>query len=75
MTLRELQEQAMKLSAEERLQLINVLTRSLQPKSQSMVKPTGLAASLIGIAQTGTAPPNDEEVKVMLDERLVQKYL
>ncbi|BAZ14659.1 hypothetical protein NIES4071_65030 [Calothrix sp. NIES-4071] len=74
MTLRELEEQAMRLSTEERLQLINALTRSLQPKPQSMVKPKGLAASLIGIAKTETAPPTDEEVKAMLDERLVQKY-
>jgi hypothetical protein len=75
MTLRELKEQAMKLSTEERLQLINALTRSLQPKPQSTVKPTGLAASLIGIAKTEMAPPTDEEVKAMLEERLVQKYL
>jgi hypothetical protein len=35
----------------------------------------GLAASLIGIAKTDAAPPTDEEVKAILDERLVQKYL
>jgi len=40
-----------------------------------MVKPKGLAAGLIGIAKTDAHPPTDEEVKAMLDERLVQKYL
>ncbi|MDZ7966780.1 MAG: hypothetical protein RM368_17685 [Nostoc sp. DedSLP03] len=75
MTLRELEDQALRLSAEERWQLINTLMRSLQPKLQPTSKPKGLAASLIGIAKTDTLPPTDEEVKAMLDERLVQKYL
>jgi len=75
MTLRELQEQALRLSSEDRWELINVLMRSLQPPSRSMVKPKGLAAGLIGIAKTDAHPPTDEEVKAMLDGRLVQKYL
>lgn len=75
MTLRELQEQALELSVEERWQLVKTLIQSLQSNSQLAVKPKGLAASLIGIAKTDARPPTDEEVKVMLDERLVQKYL
>jgi hypothetical protein len=75
MALHELQSQALKLSVEERWQLINALIQSLQPTTQSKVKPKGLAASLIGIAKTDAPPPTDEEVKAMLDERLVQKYL
>lgn len=65
----------LKLSADERLQLANILMRSLQPKPHSSAKPEGLAASLIGIAKTDAPPPTDEEVEAMLDERLVQKYL
>jgi hypothetical protein len=75
MTLRELQDQALKLSVEERWQLINALQRSLQPNSQPTVKQKGLAASLISIAKTAEASPTDEEVNAMLDERLAQKYL
>ena len=75
MILRDLQEQALKLSVFERWQLIHTLMRSLQPNSQSTVKPKGLAASLIGIAKINAPPPTDEDVKAMLDERLVQKYL
>jgi hypothetical protein len=75
MTLRELEDQALRLSNEDRCQLINALMRSLKPKPQSAVKPQGLAASLIGIAKTDAPPPTDEEVNAMLDERLVQKYL
>lgn len=69
MTLRELEDQALRLSAEDRWQLINTLMRSLEPKFQPTSKPKGLAASLIGIAKTDSLPPTDEEVKAMLDER------
>jgi hypothetical protein len=75
MTLHELQNQALGLSVEDRWQLINALMRSLQPKTSSAVKPKGLAKSLIGIAKTDAPPPTDEEVSLMLDERLTQKYL
>lgn len=75
MTLRELQEQALELSVEGRWQLVKALIQSLQSNSQLAVKPKGLAASLIGIAKTDAPPPTDGEVKAMLDERLVQKYL
>jgi hypothetical protein len=83
MTLQELQEQALKLSIEERWELVWVVLRSisdqqswpLQPNPQSTARPTGLAASLIGIVQTDAPPPTDEEVKAVLDEQLVQKYL
>ncbi len=68
MTLHELQDQALKLSVEERLQLINILTRSLLLKTHSATKSKGLAASLIGIAKTDTPPPTDEEVKALLHE-------
>ncbi|MBD0311885.1 MAG: hypothetical protein ICV86_03065 [Microcoleus sp. T3-bin5] len=51
------------------------MIRSLQAKPRSKLKPKGLAASLIGIAKTDAPPPTDAEVKAMLDEPLVQKYL
>jgi hypothetical protein len=41
---------------------------SLHP---SWRKSQGLVESLIEIAKTDVPPPNDEEVKAMLDERLV----
>ncbi|MBE9077542.1 hypothetical protein IQ241_09560 [Romeria aff. gracilis LEGE 07310] len=75
MTLSEIQERALKLSVKERRQLIITLTRSVQPLKRSVDKPEGLAASLIGIAKTSEPSPTDEEVKAILDERLVRKYL
>ena len=71
MTLQKIQEQALMLPYEDRWQLINALMKSVQPQSQ----PKGIAASLISIAKTDALPPTDEEVKAMLEERLLQKYL
>jgi hypothetical protein len=74
MTLNELQAQALKLPSEERWQLINALIRSVQPEPPKAAKPKGLAASLVGLAKTDSPPPTDEEVAMMLDERLARKY-
>jgi hypothetical protein len=73
MTPHELQTQALALPTADRWQLTNALLRSLQ--SPSTAKPQGLAASLIGIAQTDSPAPTDDEVAAMLDERVAQKYL
>jgi hypothetical protein len=75
MTLREVQEQALKLPVSDRQQLIETLQQSLQTPRQSVEKSKGLVASLIGIARTDAPPPTDEEVTAVLDERLTQKYL
>jgi hypothetical protein len=73
MQLHEVESQALNLSLSDRWELIHTLLRSLRP--QSSPKPQGLAASLIGIGKTSAPAPTDAEVKAMLDERLVQKYL
>jgi hypothetical protein len=75
MTLDEIQDQALKLSNEERLQLMNALARSLQPSPKAVSKRQGIAERLIGIAKTDEPPPSDEEVREILDERLARKYL
>ena len=79
MTSNEIQQQALALSAEEKLQLVNRLMRSLQPEIQpnasTSLKQKGLAASLVGIAKTDSPPPTDEEVRAILDNRLIEKYL
>ncbi|HEY9826808.1 MAG TPA: hypothetical protein V6D19_15310 [Stenomitos sp.] len=75
MNLQELQEQVLKLSVGERLQLIHCLQRSLQNEQLLVAKSQGLANSLIGIAKIDDCLPTDAKVKAILDERLVQKYL
>ena len=72
----EIQSQALQLSLQERWQLITVLMRSVQPKPALPTPSTGLATSLVGLAKVdGHTPPTDEEVKDMLNEHLMQKYL
>lgn len=75
MKYQDVQDQALKLSDEERWQLVNVLLRSLQPASEPIAERQGIAERLIGIAKTDSPPPSDEEVRAILDERLAQKYL
>lgn len=79
MTLSELQKQALRLSPEERWQLVNRLMLSLQPKTLPSFnwddKSDDPVQSLIGIAKTDEPAPTDAEVRAMLDERLVEKYL
>ncbi len=75
MKFNEIQDQALKLSGEERLQVANVLMRSLQSTANRATKRQGAAARLIGIGKTDAPPPSDEEVARILDEQLAQKYL
>lgn len=79
MTLNELQERALQLPLEERWQLVNRLMHSLQqhalPETNQDDESEDLVRSLIGIAKTDGPAPTDEEVRAMLDERLVEKYL
>jgi len=75
MTLRELEDRVLRLSAEERWHLVNTLMKSLQLESKSAVKQKDLSASLIGIVKTDTPQPTDAEVQAMLDEHLTKKYL
>jgi hypothetical protein len=74
MTLHQLQAQALELSTEERWALTDALLRSLKPQNPPSPKPQGIVASLIGIAKTDGPAPTDDEVAVMLDERLAQKH-
>ena len=75
-TFSKIQAQALQLSLQERWQLITALMHSVQPKAISLTKSKGLAASIVGLAKIDDSiPPTDEEVKEMLNERLMQKYL
>lgn len=40
---------------------------------QSAIKHNGITASLVGIAKTNEPSPTDEEVKAILETRLLQK--
>ena len=73
MRLQEIREQVLTLPDSDRWELIEILMRSLRSKPSSSIKRRGIAASLVGIAKTDALPPTDEEVKLILETRLLQK--
>ena len=75
MTLQELQDNALKLTIEDRWQLINALMEYVRSRVPLVSKHQGVASSLIGIAKTAAAPPTDDQVKTMLAERRIEKFL
>ncbi len=73
MRLQEIREQVLTLPDSDRWELIEILMRSLRSKPSSSIKRQGIASSLVGIAKTDALPPTDEEVKLILETRLLQK--
>jgi hypothetical protein len=47
--------------------------KSLRSERSTAIKHNGIAASLVGIAKTEEPSPTDEEVKSILETRLLQK--
>ncbi|MDR9402153.1 MAG: hypothetical protein RI580_01815 [Halothece sp. Uz-M2-17] len=83
MSLEQLNKEISKLSPSERLTLVNLIIQSLQhelnyPDSnkEGLSTPkTGLIKKMRGYLQTDQATPTDADVKAMLEERRVKKYL
>lgn len=73
MTIQKIREQVLDLTEEERWELIDILMKSLRTKTPIAIKNRGIAASLVGIAKTAAPAPTDEEVKAILETRLLQK--
>jgi hypothetical protein len=73
MTFQKLHEQVLTLPENDRWELINILMKSLRSKPPSAFKYKGIASSLVGIAKTDAPAPTDEEVKSILEIRLLQK--
>lgn len=73
MTLQKLHEQVLTLPEDDRWELINILMKSLRSKPVLAGKYKGIASSLVGIAKTGAPAPTDQEVKSILETRLLQK--
>ena len=76
MNLQELKNEAYKLSAIDRLELVEAIVRSLsrelRPRPQV---PKGTLTGLRGIMKTDAPPPTDAEVEAILQERREDKYL
>jgi hypothetical protein len=73
MIFQKLHEQVLTLPEDERWELINILMKSLRSKPVLTGKYKGIASSLVGIAKTDALAPTDEEVKSILETRLLQK--
>jgi hypothetical protein len=73
MTFQKLHEQVLTLSEDDRWELINILMKSLRSKPSLAIQHKGIASSLVGIAKTDAPAPTDEEVKSLLEKRLLQK--
>ncbi len=73
MTFQKLHEQVLTLPEDDRWELIDILMKSLRSKPTLVNRYKGIASSLVGIAKTNAPTPTDEEVKSILETRLLQK--
>jgi hypothetical protein len=75
MSLQELKELAYKLPPSERLALVSAIIESLQENLSSQSELSGAIRRMRGLLKTDQPAPTDEQVKAMLEERRVEKYL
>jgi hypothetical protein len=75
MLLQELQEQVLKLSANDRLALIRAIVVSLQTMPSPQADKKLLVNQMRGLLKTDRLPPTDAEVEAMLEERLAEKSI
>ena len=73
MTFQKLHEQVLTLPEDDRWELIDILMKSLRSKPALVNRHKGFASSLVGIAKTNAPAPTDEDVKSILESRLLQK--
>ena len=75
MSLQELKEQASQLPVSDRLELIRMLIESLQEAPSEQPERSRIIKQMKGLLKTDQPAPTDEQVKAMLEERRVEKYL
>ncbi|HAZ47489.1 MAG TPA: hypothetical protein DCZ55_24300 [Cyanobacteria bacterium UBA11371] len=74
MNLQELKQEAYKLSVSDRLALIEALVQSLMNELETRLPVAkGTLTGLRGLLKTDAPPPSDEEVQVILEERVEEK--
>lgn len=76
MTFKELQKAIYQLSAEEQLSLLETLVQALKARQQQATDRHSLVNQLRGcLKKPGQPIRTDADIKAMLGERLVEKYL
>jgi dihydroneopterin aldolase len=74
MTYEQLIEEIKQLSTEERLELLEAISRSLREELQARKQRESIASRLYGIAKPDGPPPSDEEIKEDYTRYLTEKY-
>ncbi len=84
MSLQDLKAQACRLSVNDRLELVRSIIESLQDVASQQTEPSlrercfsksEAIKQMKGLLKTDQPAPSDEQVKAMLEERRVEKYL
>lgn len=75
MSLQELKKQARQLSVSDRLELVSSIIESLQDNSSQITERSRIIKQMKGLLKIDKPAPTDEEVKAMLEERRMEKYL
>jgi hypothetical protein len=75
MSLQELKKQVRQLSVSDRLELVSAIIESLQDTSSQIPERSRVIKQMKGLLKTDKPAPTDEEVKAMLEERRMEKYL
>lgn len=75
MSLQELKEQARQLPESDRLELILTIIESLQDIPSQQPERNRIIKQMKGLLKTNQPAPTDDQVKAMLEERRVEKYL
>ena len=75
MGLQQLKAEAIKLSPQERLELITAIVESLQNGPVPQSDRSAAINRMRGLLTTDRPAPTDEEVAAMLDRRRAEKYL
>ena len=75
MNLQEIKNQAIKLSVEERIELINAIALSLQNTSTERSNRKDLIQKMKGFLKTDSLPPDDTEVQEILEQHREAKFL
>jgi hypothetical protein len=75
MLLQEVKEQVFKLSPTDRRELVTAIIASLQDTPAAATDRAGAIQRMRGLLKTEQAAPTDAEVKAMLNDRRVKKYL
>jgi hypothetical protein len=71
----QLKNEALKLSAHQRADLINALVESLQSPPPPNKDRTNAIQTMRGLLKTNQPTPSDEDIAKMREERLFEKYM